>query len=94
MRSSLRSPAQVEGTEGFLPPPEKDLERPSSQHLKASFPYHDSSAMTRSPSPLAGDPTSLVPHERLTELGVVPREKPHTAAAAREKPRDSSVIPR
>ena len=24
-----------------------------------------------------GDPTSLAPHERLTDLAVVPREKPH-----------------
>ena len=41
-----------------------------------------------------GDPTSLVPHERLTDLAVVPREKPHTGAAAREQPRDSPVIER
>src|SRR5574342_266221 len=39
-----------------------------------------------------GDPTSLAPHERLTDLAVVPREKPHTGAAAREQPRDSAVI--
>ena len=32
------------------------------------------------------------PHERLTDLAVVPREKPHTGAAAREQPRDSPVI--
>ena len=38
-----------------------------------------------------GDPTSLAPHERLTDLAVVPREKPHTGAAAREQPRDSPV---
>src|SRR5574337_884713 len=41
-----------------------------------------------------GDPTSLAPHERLTDLAVVPREKPHTGAAAREQPRDSPVIQR
>ena len=46
MRSPLRSPAQVEGSQGFLPQPEKDLR----------FPYHDSRAMTRSPSPLAWRP--------------------------------------
>ena len=34
------------------------------------------------------------PHERLTDLAVVPREKPHTGAAAREQPRDSPVIER
>ena len=33
------------------------------------------------------DPTSLAPHERLTDLAVVPREKPHPGAAARETPR-------
>ena len=54
--SSLRSPAQVEGTEGFLPQPVKDLESPSSTRLEARFPYHDSRAMTRSPSPLAWRP--------------------------------------
>ena len=37
-------------------------------------------------------PTSLAPHERLTDLAVVPREKPHTGAAAREQPRASPVI--
>ena len=56
MRSPLRSPAQVEGTQGFLPQPEKDLERPSSTRLEARFPYHGSGAMTRSPSPLAWRP--------------------------------------
>ena len=35
-----------------------------------------------------GDPTSLAPHERLTDLAVVPREKPHTGAAVREQPRE------
>ena len=44
MRSPLRSPAQVEGTQGFLPQPEKDLERPSSTRLEARFPSHDSRA--------------------------------------------------
>ena len=39
-----------------------------------------------------GDPTSLAPHERLTDLAVVPRERPHPGAAAREQPRDSPVI--
>jgi len=41
---------------GFLPQPEKDLERPSSTRLEARFPYHGSGAMTRSPSPLAWRP--------------------------------------
>src|SRR5574337_994176 len=55
-RSPLRSPAQVEGTQGFLPQPEKDLERPSSTRLEARFPYHGSGSVTRSPSPLAWRP--------------------------------------
>src|SRR5574340_330083 len=56
MRSPLRSPAQVEGTQGFLPQPGKALERTSSTRLEARFPYHGSGAMTRSPSPLAWRP--------------------------------------
>ena len=32
-------PAQVEGPQGVLPQPEKDLERPSSTRLEARFPY-------------------------------------------------------
>ena len=31
---------------------------------------------------------TLAPHERLTDLAVVPRVKPHTGAAARQQPRD------
>ena len=49
LRSSLRSSAEVEGTQGILPQPEKDLESPSSTRL-AQFPYHDSRAMTCSSS--------------------------------------------
>ena len=56
VRSPLRSPAQVEGTQGFLPQPGKDLERPSSTRLEARLRYHGSGAMTRSPSPLAWRP--------------------------------------
>ena len=55
---------------------------------------HGSGAMTRSPRHSHGDPTSLAPHERLTDLAVVPREKPHTGDAARQQPRDSPVIER
>src|SRR5574341_501467 len=94
MRSPLRSPAQVEGTQGFLPQPEKDLERPSSTRLEARFPYHGSGAMTSSPSPLPWRPDFPGAHERLTDLAVVPREKPHNGAAAREQPRPSSAIER
>src|SRR5574341_1577497 len=50
-----------------------------------SMPFHP-------PRHSHGDPTSLAPHERLTDLAVVPREKPDTGAAAREQPRDSPVI--
>ena len=32
------------------------------------------------------------PHPDFTALAVVPREKPHPGAAAREPPRDSAVI--
>ena len=32
--SSLRSPAEGEGNEGFPPPPEKELESPSSMRLE------------------------------------------------------------
>ena len=41
-----------------------------------------------------GDLTSLAPHERLSELPVVPREKSDTGAAAGENPRDAPVITR
>src|SRR5574337_212487 len=92
MRSPLRSPAQVEGSQGFLPQPEKDLERPSSTRLEARFPYQDSRAMTRSPSPLAWRLDFPGAPERLTDLAVVPREKPHPGAAAREPPQHSPVI--
>ena len=49
--SSLRSPAEGEGNEGFPPPPDKDLESPSSTRLEALVPSRDSRARTRSPSP-------------------------------------------
>ena len=49
MRSPLRSPAQVEGTQGFLPQHGKALERPSSTRLEDRFPYHGSGAVTRTP---------------------------------------------
>ena len=39
--SSLRSPAEVEGNEGFLPPLEKDLDSPSSKCLEALVPSLD-----------------------------------------------------
>ena len=55
LRIYLRSPAQVQGTQGFLLRPEKDLESPSAR-LEARFPYHDSRAKTRSPSPCAWRP--------------------------------------
>ena len=54
--SSLRSPAEGEGHEGFPPPPDKDLESPSSTRLEAQVPSRDSRAMTRSPSPRAWRP--------------------------------------
>ena len=54
--SSLRSPAEGEGHEGFPPPHEKDLESPSSTRLEALVPCRDSRARTRSPSPRAWRP--------------------------------------
>ena len=54
--SSLRSPAEVGGNEGFPLQPEKDIESPSSTRLEALVPSHDSRAMTRSPSPRARRP--------------------------------------
>ena len=41
-----------------------------------------------------GDLTSLAPHEKLSELPVIPREKSDTGAAAGENPRDAPVIAR
>ena len=55
----VTSLAQVEGSQGFLPQPEKDLERPSSTRLEARFHYYDLRAMTRSPSPFAWRPDFL-----------------------------------
>ena len=54
--SSLRSPAEVEGNEGFPPQPEKDLESPSSTPLEDLAASHDSRVMTSSPSPCAWRP--------------------------------------
>ena len=45
--SSLRSPAEGEGNEGFPPPPEKDLESPSSTRLEALVPSRDWKATQR-----------------------------------------------
>ena len=41
LRSSLRSPAEVEGNEDFPPPLEKDLDSPSSKCLEALVPSLD-----------------------------------------------------
>ena len=90
----MRLTAQVEGTQDFLPQPEKDLESPSSMRLEARFPYHDSRACRAPPRNSNGDLTSLAQHERLAEFPVVPREKPHTGDTARDKQRDAPVIVR
>ena len=52
MRSSLRSPSQVEETQGFLPQLEKDLEIHPSTRLEVRFPCRDSRAISYSPSQL------------------------------------------
>ena len=49
-------PGRVEGNEGFLPQPEKDLESPSATRLEALVPSHESRAMTRFPSSRAWRP--------------------------------------
>ena len=77
MRSSLRSSSQVEGTEGFLPQIEKDLEIPPSTRLEDIFPSSDSSAIPPPPSNSNGDWNSLVTHERHPEFPVLTQEKPH-----------------
>ena len=51
--SFLRSPAEVEGNEGFPPQPKKELESPSSTPLEDLAASHDSRVMTSSPSPCA-----------------------------------------
>ena len=43
-------------TEGFPPPPDKDLESPSSTRLEALVPSRDSRARMHSPSPRAWRP--------------------------------------
>ena len=76
---SLRSPAEVEGNEGFPPHPENDLESPSSTRLEALVPSHDSRAMTRSAWPHAWSQASLAPHERLPELPIISLRNPTLA---------------
>ena len=46
------------------------------------------------PSGCEGKLGVAIAHERLPELPVIPREKPHTGATARENPRDATVIAR
>ena len=65
-----------------------------STHLESRFPYHDSRAMTHSPSPLAWRLDFPGATRRLPELPVIPREKSHTGSPAPENPRDASVIAR
>ena len=89
MRSSLRSPSQVKGSQSSLLHLKKDLEIPPSMRLEARFPCRDSRAMPRSPLQLEWRLTSLGPHERLSDFTVVTREKRHTCAAAGEKRRDA-----
>ena len=62
------------------------------REVKTIFKDHDSRAMTRSLCYTHEALTSLAPHERLPELPVIPREKPHTGAADRENPRDAPVF--
>ena len=48
--SALPASPLTTATQGTMPQPEKDLKSPSSTRLEDGFPYHDSRAMTRSPS--------------------------------------------
>ena len=86
--------AQVEGTQGFLPQLENDLEITSSMRLEVDSPTMTRDQWRAPPHHAHGDLTSLAPHERLPELPVVPRGKHHTCATARENPRDAPVITR
>ena len=90
--SSLRSPAEVEGNEGFPPHPEKDLESPSSTGLEALVPSRDSRAMTCSPSPRAGRPDFHGAAYRLPEILIVSHEKTPTGAAAPGNPGNAPVF--
>ena len=79
MRRSLRSPSQVEGTQGLQPQLEKDLEISLSTHLEAQFHCHDSREMLLSPSqiewrldfPGATREAPRVPHHNSTETPYV-----------------------
>ena len=53
---------------------------------------HSSILAWRSPLTVQSMGLQRVEHERLPELPIVPREKPHTGAAARENPRDAPVM--
>src|SRR5574339_907459 len=87
MRSPLRSPAQVEGPQGVLPQPEKDLERPSSTRLEARFPYYDLRVKTRSPSPFAWRPDFLAaPREAHCPRRRTSRETAHWGRRSRTTP--------
>ena len=89
LRSSLRSPAQVEGTQGLLSQIEKYLEIPSSTRLEALSPTMTREQCRAPHCNSNGDLTSLAQHDRLPEFPFVPREKTHTGAAARENPPSS-----
>src|SRR5574342_1216489 len=87
MRSPLRSPAQVEGPQGVLPQPEKDLERPSSTRLEARFPYYDLRVKTRAPSPFAWRPDFLAaPREAHCPRRRTSRETAHWGRRSRTTP--------
>ena len=87
MRSSLRSPSQVEESQGFLLQLEKDLKIPPSTRLVVEFPCSESRAMPSSPSQLesrldfpgATREAPLVPHRnsRKTQHVAPQLEKNH-----------------
>ena len=47
--SSLRSPAEGEGKEGFPPPPEKDLESQIARRRGNPYPWQDGQTLLRTP---------------------------------------------
>ena len=94
MRSSLRSPSQLEGTQSFLPQLEKDLEIPTSKQIEARFPCSDLRAIPSSPSQLELRLDFLEQHERLPEFPVITRENPTLLLQLGKNPQDSPVIMR
>ena len=85
MRSSLRSPSQVEGTQNLLPHLEKELEIPPQRVLRPDSPAVTREQCRAPPSHSNGDCTSLGPHERLPDFSVITGKKSHTSCSSSRK---------